>query len=364
MGTVSANAALLGLLVNVGHASRMAPAHWEDTLRLARDARLLALLGQRLRASEAYWQAVPARPRGHLLAAIHHSDWHLQLMRRVLDAVMVELPADLPVVLLKGAAYLAQGLPIGAGRMPSDVDLLVRRDDLGRAEAALRRAGWASESLNAWDERYYREWSHELPPLRHADHGLELDLHHTITPVTSRVRADDALLYAGLTPLPGSRWLVLHPLDQVLHAVIHLFQDSDLKGQLRNLVDIDGLLRAHLRGAGDWEALVARAERHGAGRLLWYALAYCREWLDTPVPGSLALPAPGPFSRTVLDWIFRRSCPPRLPDARPAWDQRLAALAGTIRYHRMRMPAPILVRHVVHKVAGKLSPARGAAGRE
>lgn len=349
MRPVPVNAGLLALLADPGHASRMPPVAWEDTLRLAREARLLALLGQRLRASEADWLAVPERPRGHLLAAIHHSDWHLQLMRRVLDAVAAELPAGMPVVLLKGAAYLAQGLPVGLGRMPSDVDLLVRRDDLARAEAALREAGWASEALDAWDERYYREWSHELPPLRHADHGLELDLHHTITPVTSRVRADDELLHAGFTALPDSRWLVLHPLDQVLHAVIHLFQDSDLQGQLRNLVDIDGLLRAHLRGAADWEALLGRAERHGAGRLLWYALAYCREWLGTPVPAGLALPPPAWTRRAAMDWLFRRSCPPRLPDSRPGWDRRLADLAGAARYHWMRMPPLLLARHGLRK---------------
>lgn len=343
------HANLLALLGDPAHALQMWPADWEEPLRLARDARLLAALGQRLRADQRLWRAVPERPRGHLLAAIHHSDWHLALMRRVLDDVAGALPAGMPVVLLKGAAYVAQGLPIGTGRMPSDVDLLVRRVDLSAAESALRAGGWASEKLDAYDERYYREWSHELPPLRHPDHGLELDLHHTITPVTSRVRADDGLLLAGIQPLPGSRYLVLAPADQVVHAVIHLFQDSDLCGQLRNLVDIDGLLRAHMRSAGDWDGLVARAEGHGAARLLGYALKYCREWLGTPVPDGLVPPGPGPLSRVAMDWIFRRSCPPRLPDQAPSWDQRVAALAGAVRYHWMRMPPGMLVAHLVRK---------------
>ncbi len=342
---------LLPLLSDPAHARQMQLADWDSTLRLARQARVLGMLAHRLQAHESRWRAIPERVRGHLQAAINYGAYRAHLVRMELRDLERALPADLPVILLKGAAYLLQELPLAQGRAPNDVDLLVRRADLDRAEAALKTAGWQMATQSAYDERYYREWSHELPPLRYPNHPLEVDLHHTIAPVTSRTRADDALLFADPRPLPGSRYRVLAPLDQIIHAVIHLFQDSELDGELRGLVDIDALLRTHLRTDGDWQALIERAHHHQASHLLWYALRYCCDWLQTPMPEDLTLDdlAPPTIARAALDWIFTRIGPPRLPETRPTLAQRLATQAGLVRYHRRRMPPALLARHLLHK---------------
>ena len=47
-----------------------------------------------------------------------------------------------PVLLLKGAAYAAAGLPPAAGRLFSDIDILVPKAQIGAAEAALMLDGW------------------------------------------------------------------------------------------------------------------------------------------------------------------------------------------------------------------------------
>lgn len=349
---------LLPLLRDTGHARTMQLADWDETLRLARAARLLGTLAERLRADAATWVQVPPPVRGHLQAATHFACHRAQLMRMELRALAAALPADVPVVLLKGAAYLAAGLPLARGRLPGDVDLLVRRADLDRAEAALLRAGWASATQDAYDQRYYREWSHELPPMRMPGHALEVDLHHTIAPVTGRCRADDALLLAASLPLADSRYLVLHPADQLIHAAIHLFQDTELDGRLRDLVDLDGLLR-RLPRADAGARLRERAARHGASRMLWYALHYCRGWLGTPVAAE-AWPAPPPVAaQRWVDWIMRRHCLPRLPDRAPSAAERAAARAAQLRYHLLRMPPALLLRHVAHK-AWQAMPHRSA----
>jgi hypothetical protein len=341
---------LLPLLRDAQHARTMQLADWDDTIRLARQARLLGMLAHRLRDDEAVWAFLHERVRGPLQAAIHYSAYRVQLVRMEMRALDHALPQDLPVTLLKGASYLVQELAMARGRMPNDVDLLVRRADLDAAENALTRAGWKMEAKDPYDERYYREWSHELPPMRYPGHALEVDLHHTIAPVTSRTRADDALLFDGLQAVPGSRFRVLDPCDQVIHAAIHLFQDSDLHGQLRGLVDVDGLIRHHLSDhAQTWSRLVDRAERHRADRVLWYALHYCRSWLGTPVPEGLALTPPSRSARRGMDWVFSRACPPRIPDVAPSLGERLADTLGQLRYHRLRMPPTLLARHLLHK---------------
>ena len=67
-----------------------------------------------------------------------------------------------PRVLLKGAAYIGQDLPIAAGRLPSDLDILVPQAHLPDAQARLTQAGWNAVALDDHDRRYYYEWSHEV----------------------------------------------------------------------------------------------------------------------------------------------------------------------------------------------------------
>ena len=80
-------------------------------------------------------------------------------------------PADYPCVLLKGAAYMAQGLPIAAGRLPSDLDILVPKAALPIAQESLAAAGWRTVDMDEHDRLYYEDWSHEVPPMRHPQTG-------------------------------------------------------------------------------------------------------------------------------------------------------------------------------------------------
>ena len=126
---------------------------------------------------------VPQGPRQHLESALrlaerqrHEVLWEVDCVRRALAGV------DTPVVLLKGAAYLAADLPPARGRLFADVDIMVDRRQLVAVENALFAAGWISQERNAYNDRYYRRWMHELPPMRHVHRGTTIDLHHTITP--------------------------------------------------------------------------------------------------------------------------------------------------------------------------------------
>lgn len=340
---------LLAVLRTPAGADAFALADWDGIVRVARQSRLLGVLDVRLAAHPAVWAAVPAAVRGHLLAARALADHRRQMVALELQAAAAALPAGSTVLLLKGAAYIAQGLMLAQGRLPNDVDLMVPRAELDAAEAALTAAGWQSEVSSAYDQRYYRAWSHELPPMRRRHSPIELDLHHAVTPVTGRLRPDMARMFAEARPLAGSPYRVLHPLDQILHAAVHLMQDSELDSQLRDLVDIDGLVRAHLQAPADWQALWARAQLHGLERPLWYALRYGRRFLHTPVPAGSAPGSPPAAVLRTMDWIVSRTLLPRVPDAGLPADTRCALLLGRIRYHWLRMPPRLLLPHLVRK---------------
>ena len=181
-------------------------------------------------------------------------------------------PLGVPVVLLKGSAFVAAGLGAGVGRSIGDLDILVPHDALDAVEAALIRDGWEWVKDDPYDDAYYRRWMHELPPLIHRARDRMIDVHHTILPPTARITPDAAALIADSVALDnGLR--ILSPDDMLVHAAAHLFADGDLAGRPAQPVgrapagrgvrhrDADGA-RAHVHGLGVETARAVRLAAH------------------------------------------------------------------------------------------------------
>jgi hypothetical protein len=164
-----------------------------------------------------------------------------------------------------------------------------------------------------------------------------IDVHHTILPPTARPKPDAAALLADAVPV-GDGLAILSPEDRVIHAVAHLFADGDLAGGLRNLWDIDQLLRESAEAPGFWQRLGERARRHQLAGPLGRALRLTARLYGTPVDPGLA-----GHSRPA-DWLYVR----RLL-ARDEWGRatgRLTRLAFYVRSHWLRMPPLMLARHL------------------
>lgn len=340
---------------------------WERVVRLARRLRLLARLAESL-ADAGLLECIAPQARRHLIAEQRLSQWRTASMRWTIERVATMLgDAATPRVLLKGAAYLGQDLPIAAGRLPSDLDILVPRAQIADAQARLALAGWQAVELDDHDRRYYHEWSHEVPPMRHALFGMELDLHHNILPPVARTHVDAGLLLAQLRPSKWLAWQVLDPVDQVLHSAVHLFHDSELRDRLRDLVDLDGLLR-HFGVAPEFMArLQARAQMLGLEEPLALACHFCVNWLGTPMAADTreAIQASGP-GRLRGAWLLpllSAALTPTEPDDRPSRRQSLAATVLLVRHHRQRLPLRFLLPHLWHKLrAGKGAAQTQTAG--
>jgi len=241
-------------------------------------------------------------------------------------------------------------LPNAAGRVFADVDLLFPEAALAHAERVLLEHGWRGANLEPYDQRYYRVWTHELPPLVHAEREVEADLHHNIVPRVGRLKPPAARLLEATQAIPGERWRRLDDRDLVLHAMTHLMFDSDLADCLRDLVDIDDLLR-HFAAAdpGFWERLWARACALDLGRPAFYALRHAHRWLGTPVPEALLQRSRERAPPGVVVWLMDRLVPLALFPAHPDRPHRRAAVARALLYVRslwIRMPPLLLARHV------------------
>lgn len=341
------------VLRDPGLASALGLADWDMLIRQARHSWLLARIGAVL-ADHGLLEAVPERPRAHLEAARAVSDkqdrdvrWEVSRIRHALERL------EVPVILLKGAAYAMAGLPAARGRLFSDVDILVPKERLAEVEAALMLHGWATTHHDAYDQRYYRRWMHELPPMRHVRRQTVIDVHHAILPETARLRPDPAKLRQASIPLEGhDRLRVLAPADMVLHSATHLFHDGELENGLRDLSDLDGLLRHFGRDPAFWEGLAPRARELELTRPLYYALRYVTAAFGTPVPaetmGAAAAGRPARPLAALMDALFARALAPDHPSCRDRFTGTARGLLY-LRAHWLRMPPMLLLRHLTHK---------------
>ncbi len=338
-------AALAGLLRDPQQLAALDLPSWDMLIRLARRANVLGLLAttaERLPADALPPCCRPHIAAGRALAArqARAVRWEIECLRKALDTIGV------PLVLLKGAAYLAADLPFARGRFFSDVDILVPRSRIDEVEAALMRHGWATTHHDAYDQRYYRQWMHELPPMRHMRRGTVVDVHHRILPLTARFDPDPVTMLEQAVPVPGLDGVfVLSPADMLLHSATHLYHEGELPHGFRDLLDLDGLFR-HF-GANDPDFLATlhtRADTLHLQAPLAFALHQCARLLETPgVSMNVGR------TKAVADALYDHALRP----LHPVLDSPGSGFARWLLYvraHWLRMPPHLLAWHLGHKL--------------
>jgi len=326
---------------------------WDLLVRQARRADLLArlcvLLGE-----QGLLDEVPLQARNHLESELLLAKTHERVVRwegRKIHQALEDF--NIPVILLKGAAYVLGDLPTGRGRLFNDVDILVPKRELDTVEKALIRRGWMLTHLDAYDKRYYSLWMHQLPPLRHIRRKTVLDVHHTILPETARLCPDPVKLIAESQPLNGHGCLkILAPADVVLHSATHLFHEGELEHGLRDLVDLDSLLLHFGRDEAFWPKLVERATELDLVRPLYYALRYTSAILGTPIPEKVEDNSrsawPKGIAPALMDALFTRALAPDHSSCDIPFTG-LARWSLYVRAHALRMPMHLLIPHLIRK---------------
>jgi hypothetical protein len=310
-----------------GTIAELAAHEWNALWAVARAEQLAGTLAHRVAglpmpeaAARLVADAIASAEQGRTVAL-----WEAEMARRALAGL------EVPVVLLKGTAYAAAGLSPSVGRVIGDLDILVPRAAIDDVEAALLAAGWEWVKSDPYDDAYYRRWMHELPPLIHRDRDRMIDVHHTILPLTARIRPDASALLADSVGLEnGLR--ILSPQDILCHAAAHLFADGDLAGGMRNLWDIHCLL-----GEFGFDGLADRAAHHGLGAAMARAVRQSVRLYGTEAPAAWR-------GWDARDPLFHRRLTARDPWGRST--RKAVQLGFYIRSHLLRMPPAMLARHL------------------
>lgn len=336
---------------------RLAPlslAQWDGVIRLAKRSNLIGRLAHEVQA-QGVAELLPAQVWPHLKSALVLNAHQRQAIawetRHIGDALR---GLGVPLVLLKGSAYAMADLRAARGRLFGDVDVLLPKACILQAEAALMLHGWSSGHSDPYDDRYYRRWMHELPPLSHRKRGTVIDVHHNILPLTARNKPQAHLLIEASQPLDGTDFRILAPCDLVIHSATHLFHEGELQNGLRDLFDLDSLLmELSEKDATFWKNLSVRAEALDLVWPVYLALRYTRLVLGTPVPDWVesSFPTkcvPGAAALKLLDAMYLRALRPDHVLCHMAFTE--TARAGIfMRSHYLRMPLNLLVHHLGRK---------------
>ena len=342
-------------------APRFGARDWELLIAQARRARLLARIAVRVQ-DLGLQDELPVGVWRHLRAELVWVERQRQSVQwevDCLDRALAALPT--PVVLLKGAAYLMAELPPSRGRSFGDIDVLVDRACLDKAESALMAAGWIAHERDTYNQRYYRQWMHELPPLQHVTRGSVIDLHHTISPPTSRFAVDGRLLLQQAQPLsPGSRVMVLSPVDRVLHSAAHLFQEGEFDHGLRDLLDMDDLLLHGAQIQSDfWPQLFGRAAQLQLQVPLHHALVQVQRLFGTTPPPEQAAAVqalqPSGLARAAMGWALAQALRPMHPSC-DGPGTATARFVLYVRSHWLRMPLHLALMHLTRKAWMRMFP--------
>ncbi|WP_167375002.1 nucleotidyltransferase domain-containing protein [Prosthecochloris sp. GSB1] len=191
--------------------------------------------------------------------------------------------AGIEVIPLKGIDLARRVYETIALREMSDIDILVRRGDLGRMDSILVDHGF--RPLQAFGGPLLEEGHHLR--YRHADAGAIIEVHWNLMDPADRIVVDIDALWERAGTVDGSagRRRELSFEDLLLYLAVHLANHTFSLG-LRGLYDMAAVI--HVFGDTiDWSRLLKTAFRWNATRALQVNLRLLEELLHVPLPGGV-----------------------------------------------------------------------------
>ncbi|MGR5237697.1 nucleotidyltransferase family protein [Vibrio alfacsensis] len=348
---------LVDVLVQPEKLTKLAPAALS---KIVAEARYFNMLGQLKYHCQVHglWSALPNKFCQQLNSAtLFYDNQRRKLAIETNEISRALAPLNISWIYLKGSAYNLNNMSNFSGRMMSDIDVLVQEEDLPQVEAALKSHGWMPAPVNSYDEKFYRSWSQEIPPLRHIYRQVELDVHFNILPKTLKESINNKHLFEQSLPFsddPNQK--VLTPHAMLAHSAIHLFYESEYTKGLRDLYDITLLINHYSAEVSFWDNLIELHNSIGNESSLYLALRYSNKIYRTQIPTKVvehyAQFKPNLLYLSVLDFcflnIFTRTFPPHRKTG-----YGFAETVLYLRGHLKRMPLRLLVPHLSKKYFDK-----------
>lgn len=250
--------------------------------------RMLAAIAPRVGQMDPTYKDL-GRLKGFRRFVFAHTNRTLHATRPMLVALA---EAGIDMLLIKGAARLAENPSIAAERVIADIDVVVRIEDWARACAVAEREGWWNNVAptamdNSFADRYAAKHSIDFSQTGPEDRGYgRLDLHHHARHIC-RMPDDDLGIWSRARP---TRFLDLDffvpdATDQLLLMLTHGVRRVQLPNSALDwALDAAFLIRER---EIDWSRLVADARTTRTSALIAASLLLMSERLEIHIPQSV-----------------------------------------------------------------------------
>ena len=235
-----------------------------------------------------------------------HATQNIHLYHKLREILVAFSREEIPVIVLKGAALAALIYENIALRPMGDLDLLVRGQDVDRADHLLNTLHYVPHESDRPQE-WYREHHHHLAPYIARDQSLVLELHHHIIQPTASGSLPIQALWQRARPvqLASMTAFVFAPQDLLLHSCLHLSVGDGFLGRLRNLCDIAEIIRRYQEEI-DWAQLLREAHMADVDKYLYYPLWLAQDMVKAEIPvGVLRELASSMGGRSMDDRVLK-----------------------------------------------------------
>lgn len=334
--------------------SSLSPKTLSELFIFLRAANLLSIFAHKIKRKNMV-DRLPESIQWHVTSNVNYSDRQRCQVGTEIDRINLLLEEiGITPVFLKGAAYNIENAVSLEGRTMSDIDILVSSSEIQKTEKRLLSLGWQIKSLANYDEKYYREFAHEIPPMFDPLSGTTLDIHHNLYLPVSGKAPDESILRQNIVASSQQK-LVLNKHMQALHTCVHLYWNEDVSSSLRDLYDFTCLCNDNA-SHHFWEAIVKTAKAMNLSSLLFdviclaefYFLLHCPIETKHQLQSQLSL-----FHRARRGFtlfVMKRAL---VPDTRVCNSKllRLSRFLAYMRGHLMKMPVHVLVPHMLKKLS-------------
>ena len=321
---------------------------WSRVLMLAEGEVATASLGRQLHAARDV--AVPEFAAEYLRKSGMVSDFRMRfLAERLAETVRRLREGGVPVMLLKGAAVGALIDPTFISRPMTDIDLLVRREDIAGARTAILAAGW-EETTDLVLVELLRNHHHLPPFVDHRMPGIRLELHLSMFAPDHSFEFDEESLWsesrASAAPFVGAS--VPSSEHLLLHGCVHFaWQHTMQFGAWRTFRLVSAIVVADRL---DWDQFVVLARATKGATACYWTLRLARRMAGIAVPAEVLAKLSAPTPEWICSALERHFVAAIVPgEGPPSPSERLS---------RMLWNAALRPQWSGHRTPGRWDPER------